>query len=188
MSTWILAEPIFIITSWDTEIKLLDSTYTGMNVNFFFPQNGEKITKKVQTFLWELTLPAPSVCMGQWWQGSLVRPPSWKTWSLSWGNIEEWPPPTRRQVLSRVVGLRRIEKLEGEKGWWPGGWNSLDKGSALTQVGYCSREALNCETSLCTFVGIGIVTKYRLREKLSSLCYGQQGKNQNWRILSSHDI
>ena len=50
MSTWILAEPIFIITSWYTEIKLLDSTYTGMNVNFFFPQNGEKITKKVQTF------------------------------------------------------------------------------------------------------------------------------------------
>ena len=29
------------------------------------------------------------------------------------------------------------------------GWNSLDKGSALTRVGYCSREALNCETSLC---------------------------------------
>ena len=30
-----LAEPIVIITSWYTEIKPLDSTYTGMNVNFF---------------------------------------------------------------------------------------------------------------------------------------------------------
>ena len=76
---------------------------------------GKRSLKKCKPFLWELTLPAPSVCMGQWWQGSLVRPPSWKTWSLSWGNIEEWPPPTRRQVLSRVVGLRRIEKLEGER-------------------------------------------------------------------------
>ena len=126
---------------------------------FLPPKMGKRSLKKCKPFLWELTLPVPSVCMGQWWQGSLVRPPSWKTWSLSWGNIEEWPPPTRRQVLSRVVGLRRIEKLEGEKGWWPGGWNSLDKGSALTQVGYCSAKVLNCETSLCTVVGVGIVTK-----------------------------
>ena len=64
----------------------------------------------------------------------------------------------------------------------------VNKGSALTQVGNCSREVLNCESSLCTCVGLGIVAKYRLRGKLSSLCYGQQGKNQNWRILSSHDI
>ena len=76
--------------------------------------------------------------------------------------------------------------MEGEKEWCSRWWNSLDKGSALTQVGYCSREALNCETSLCTFVGIGIVTKYRLREKLSSLCYGQQGRNQLWRRSTSN--
>ena len=45
------------------------------------------------------------------------------------------------------------------------GWNSLDKGSELSHVGYCSREALNCETSLCVVVAVGIVTKYRQRRK-----------------------
>ena len=44
-------------------------------------------------------------------------------------------------------------------------WNSLDKGSALTQVGYCSGEVLSCETSLCTYVGVGIVTKHRQKGK-----------------------
>ena len=160
MRTWMLAEPIVIITSWYTEIKLLASTYTVMNVNFFLTKNmGKRWLKKCKPFLWELTLPEPSVCMGQWWRGSLGRPTSWKTWSVCWGDNEEWPPLTRRQLLSRVLGLRRIEKLEGGKEWWPGGWNSLDKGSALTQVGYCSREVLNCETSLCTVLGVGIVRK-----------------------------
>ena len=54
--------------------------------------------------------------------------------------------------------------------------------------GYCSREVLNRETSMWTCVGLGTVTKYRLRGKLSSLCYGQQGKNQNWRRLTSHEM
>ena len=49
----------------------------------------------------------------------------------------------------------------------PGGWNSLEKGSALTQVGYCSREVLNCATSLCSCVGLGIVTKYIERKILT---------------------
>ena len=65
--------------------------------------------------------------------------------------------------------------MEGEKDWCSSWWNILDKGSALTQVGYCSKEVLNCETSLCTIVGVGIVTKYRQRGKISSLCYARTG-------------
>ena len=159
MRTSMLAEPIVIIIHGTQKSNCWIQLIQEWMSIFSSPKMGKRSLKKCKPFLWELTLPVLSVCMGQWWQGSLVRPPSWKTWSLSWGNIEEWPPPTRRQVLSRVVGLRRIEKLEGEKGWWPGGWNSLDKGSALTQVGYCSANVLNCETSLCTVVGVGIVTK-----------------------------
>lgn len=34
--------------------------------------------------------------------------------AFSWGNIKEWSLLTRRQLLSRVVGLR-IETDEGEK-------------------------------------------------------------------------
>ena len=67
------------------------------------------------------------------------------------------------------------------------GWNSLEKHSALTEGGYCSREVLHCETSLCEVVGVGVVTKNRQRGKLSSLCYGQQGKNQLWRRPTSHE-
>ena len=47
--------------------------------------------------------------------------------------------------------------MEGEKDWCSSWWNILDKGSALIQVGSCSREVLNCETSLCTFVGVSSV-------------------------------
>ena len=68
------------------------------------------------------------------------------------------------------------------------GWDSVDKGSALTRVGYCSREALNCETSLCAVVGVGIVTKHRQRGKCSSLCYAQHGKNQLRKRLTSPEI
>ena len=35
--------------------------------------------------------------------------------AFSWGNIEEWSPLTRRQLLSRVVGLR-IETDGGREG------------------------------------------------------------------------
>ena len=40
---------------------------------------GKKIINMCQPLLWELTLPEPSVCMGQWCQGSLGRTSSWKT-------------------------------------------------------------------------------------------------------------
>lgn len=44
--------------------------------------------------------------------------------------------------------------------------------SALTQVGYCSREVLNCEPSLCTCVGLGIVkSKIQTRETLIPLLW-----------------
>ena len=76
----------------------------------------------------------------------------------------------------------------GREGMVTRGWNSLDKGSALTRVGYCSREALNCETSLCAVVGVGIVTKHRQRGTCSSLCYAQHGKNQLWKRLTSPEI
>ena len=69
----------------------------------------------------------------------------------------------------------------------PGGQNYLDKCSALTKGGYCSREVLNCETSLCTVVGVEIVTKIRQRGKLPSFCYGQQGKKNLWRRATSHE-
>ena len=82
---------------------------------FLTKNGGKKIVKMCKPLLWELTLPAPSVCMRQRWQGSLGSPTSWKTWSLSWGDIEEWPPLTRRQLLSRVVGLR-IEIDGGREG------------------------------------------------------------------------
>ena len=180
--SWIYCHNHFIIQRNQT---IAFNLYSD-ECQLFLTKNGKIIVKMCKPLLWELTLPVLSVSTRQWWQGSLGRPTSWKTWSLSWGNIEEWSPLTRIQLLSRVIGLRRIEKLEGEKGWWPGGWNSLDKGSALTQVGYCSGEVLNSEISLCTVVGVGIVTKYRQRWKCSSLC--QHGKNHLWRRLTSPDI
>ena len=185
MRTWMLAEPIVIITSWYTEIKLLASTYTVMNVNFFLTKNmGKRWLKKCKPFLWELTLPEPSVCMGQWWRGSLGRPTSWKTWSVCWGDNEEWPPLTRRQLLSRVLGLEDWEagRREGMMTRWmeqPGQRLSTDPSGLLLKrspelwdlLVYCSG-SWDCQ-------------KIRWRGKLSSLCYGQQGKNQLWLQMES---
>lgn len=47
----------------------------------------------------------------------------------------------------------------------------MDKGLALTQVGYCPKGALNFETSLCIFCGSGILTKDSQKGKLSSLFF-----------------
>ena len=50
-------------------------------------------------------------------KSSLGRPTSWKTWSHSWGNIEEWPPLSRSQLLSRAVGRGGLRSWrEGRNG------------------------------------------------------------------------
>ena len=109
--SWIYCHNHFIIQRNQT---IAFNLYSD-ECQLFLTKNGKIIVKMCKPLLWELTLPVLSVSTRQWWQGSLGRPTSWKTWSLSWGNIEEWSPLSRKHLLSRGVGLR-IETDGGREG------------------------------------------------------------------------
>ena len=59
------------------------------------------------------------------------------------------------------------------------GWNSLEKHSALTEGGYCSREVLHCETSLCEVVGVGVVTKIDKEENSHPFATASRGRTSS---------
>ena len=51
-------------------------------------------------------------------KAACLDPPAGKHGLLFWETLRSGPHLAGTQLLSRAVGLRRIEKLEGEKKWW----------------------------------------------------------------------
>ena len=116
---------------------------------------------------------------------------------VSWVDL-----PAGKHGLFVGETLRSGPHLRGDSSWeefW--GWGRLRScketsnyvpvdritwQTALTEGGYCWREVLNCETSLCAVVGVEIVTKIRQRGKLSPFAISRGRTNSGGGRLHMH--